>query len=137
LNRHRNIAVSCDEDDGHVGSFGRDLYLPRLDGFERVLLNGSISETLSRRPTFIVLNTEYGRRYLQDPEYAAWMQWLHSEASPYAEAFRYKAPVPAPPVGLFAQMRDREENPFSNLDKINPEIVILQLRDAVPQPHLR
>jgi 4-amino-4-deoxy-L-arabinose transferase-like glycosyltransferase len=120
-----------------VGSFGRDLYLPRLDGFERVPLNGFIDDTLARRPTFIVLNAEYNRRYLSHATHAAWMQWLQSGASPYAEVFRYKAPVPAPAVGLFALMRDRDENPFSNLDKINPEILILQLRESVQQPHLR
>jgi hypothetical protein len=47
-----------------------------------------------------------------------------------AEAFRYRAPIPAWALLQYeAPFRGSGESPITNLDKVNPEMVIYRRRD--------
>lgn len=114
-----------------VASFGQSLYLPRLDRFNHAVVRPGIAETLALAPEFIVLNTELMQPLADDPTRREWLRWLESGEGPYREVFRYKAPAPwYSPLVLDRRFRDRIRDPFTNLDKINPEIAIFRLEPS-------
>jgi hypothetical protein len=110
-----------------VSSFGQLLTLPRMQGLNRVSIRPGIDDTLEKNPDYVIVNIEYLQRYASAPLRMAWLEWLQSGAGPYREVFRYKAPVPwYSPLRLDPRFTDRREDPFTNLDKVNPEIAIFQ-----------
>lgn len=110
-----------------VGSFSPPQSLPRLGRFTQIPIRPGIAETLLENPDFIVVNTEHLLRFAGDPVRMAWIEWLTTGTGPYREVFRYKAPVPwFSPLRFDARFTDRIEDPFTNLDKVNPEIVIFR-----------
>jgi hypothetical protein len=110
-----------------VGSFGQLQTLTRMEGFTHFDIRPGIEDTLQAHPDYIVVNTEHMQRYASDPVRMAWLAWLQSEAGPYREVFRHKSPVPwYSPLRLDGRFTDRAEAPFTNLDKVNPEIAIFQ-----------
>jgi hypothetical protein len=112
-----------------VDEFG---YVPRLDRFRHRQIDATIAETLSARPDFIVVNTEFLARAAADSPERLWLDWLQTEAGPYEAAFRYKAPLGWSALRFHAPFTDRREDDFTNLDKANPEIVIFRRRPEKP-----
>ena len=85
------------------------------------------TSTLATRPQFIVVNTEFMHRYAPGSPRRTWLEWLTSD-SPYAEILRVKSDFRGSAFMWTRTMTDVEEDPYSNLDKINPEIAIYQLK---------
>jgi len=112
-----------------VGAPNQFVYLPRLDRFRRELIFPSIPGTMAARPEYLVLNREYADRYAKDPDAQAWMIWLESGAGPYQEVLRYKSSFGWTPLALDRRFTDRVQDPFTNLDKANPEIAVYRRRD--------
>ena len=113
--------------DAVIGSVGQRLYLPRLEGFFNRSVPPGIEATLAQPPDYIVINTEFMRRFDQDPVRTAWMGWLQAGHGPYRLVFRYKAPMPwYSPIRFDTRFTDGVEDLFSNLDKVNPEIAIFK-----------
>ncbi len=112
-----------------VGAPNQYVYLPRLDRFRRELIFPSIAGTMGARPEYIVLNREYSDRYANDPEAQAWMIWLDSGTGPYQEILRYKSSFRWTPLALDRRFTDRVQDPFTNLDKANPEMSVFRRRD--------
>ena len=112
-----------------VDEFG---YVPRLDRFRHREIAATIEETLSSRPDFIVVNTEFLARSAADSPERLWLDWLQTDPGPYEVAFRYKAPLGWSALAWHARFRDRREDDFTNLDKANPEIVIFRRRPDKP-----
>ena len=110
-----------------VNQFG---YLPRLERYRHRFIQPTRDDTLDARPDFIVVNTEFAKRDGAETPVQRWLTWLGSEESPYREVFRHKQ-VPAwSALSWERRFTDRVEDPFSNLDKINPEIVIYRRHDS-------
>jgi dolichyl-phosphate-mannose-protein mannosyltransferase len=112
-----------------VDEFG---YVPRLDRFRHRQIAATIEETLSSRPDFIVVNTEFLARSPADSPERLWLDWLQTDPGPYETAFRYKAPLGWSALAWHARFSDRREDDFTNLDKANPEIVIFRRRPDKP-----
>jgi hypothetical protein len=112
-----------------VGAPNQFVYLPRLDQFRRELIFPSIPGTMAARPEYVVLNREYSDRYKNDPDALAWLIWLESGTGPYQEVLRYKSNFAWTPLALDRRFTDRVQDPFTNLDKANPEIAVFRRRD--------
>ena len=100
--------------------------IPRLYQFKRAWINPAIDYTLSVNPHYVVVNREHSLRAEPRSQEQRWLEWLESGTSPYHEAFRYKASVAWTPLAFDRRFSDRIQDPFTNLDKANPEIVIFR-----------
>jgi hypothetical protein len=112
-----------------VDEFG---YVPRLDRFRHRQIAATIEETLSARPDFIVVNTEFLARSAADSPERLWLDWLQTDPGPYETAFRYKAPLGWSALAWHVRFSDRREDDFTNLDKANPEIAIFRRKPDKP-----
>ena len=117
--------VQRDETVGAVNQYG---YIPRLYEFRRVWLSPTIEATRALQPDYIVVNREYAARFGPETEEHAWITWLESGASPYDEVLRHKAPLSWTPLAFDRRFTDRVHDPFTNLDKANPEMVVFKRR---------
>jgi hypothetical protein len=108
-----------------VNEFG---YVPRLDEFRHWEMQPTPADTQAIQPAFIVINTEFPLRFPPESPMRTWLAWLESDASPYREVFRYKAPLRWSALAWDSRFLDRREDDFTNLDKANPEIAIFQRR---------
>jgi hypothetical protein len=110
-----------------VGHASMMLYLPRLAGYDRVQLAMTVEQTLALRPDFIVVNTEWMRRFEPGTPRRLWLEWLERGTGPYRLAFRYKDPLRGTAFAWTRRFTDRVEDPLTNLDKANPETAIFEL----------
>jgi hypothetical protein len=117
VQRHEVVAA--------VNQFG---YIPRLYEFKRSWIQPSIAGTLAVGPTYVVINREHAARALPGTAEHAWLAWLESGEGPYDEVLRFKTPVRWTPLALDQRFSDRAQDPFTNLDKINPEIAVFRRR---------
>jgi hypothetical protein len=101
-------------------------YIPRVFEFKRTWIQPSIDYTLAVNPEYVVLNREHSGRSAPGSDEQRWLAWLESGAGPYQEVFRYKASLAWTPLALDDRFSDRIQDPFTNLDKANPEIVIFR-----------
>lgn len=101
-------------------------YLPQLEEFRNTISSPDRETTLATTPEFIVINREVIVRFEADRPERQWLAWLESGAAPYREVFRYKRNPWWSPLRWDRRFSDRKEDPFTNLDKINPEIVIFR-----------
>ena len=115
--------VKKNESVAAVNQYG---YIPRLYQFKRTWINPSIEYTLAINPDYVVVNREHTGRSAPGSEEETWIRWLESGRGPYREVFRYKASLAWTPLVLDNRFSDRIQDPFTNLDKANPEIVIFR-----------
>ena len=106
-----------------VNQFGN---IPRLYDFKRTWISPTIDSTLAAGPDYVVVNREHSLRAAPGTEDARWRSWLESSGGPYEEVFRYKASMAWTPLWWDSRFADRVQDPFTNLDKANPEIVIFR-----------
>jgi len=103
-------------------------YPPVVDPPARVVVvNPSVEAVESAAPDFVVLNARYAERFEADrsPSGRALLRSLEAGTLGLHEAFRYRGPVPAWAVLQHERpMRDTAESLITNLDKVNPEMVI-------------
>lgn len=99
-------------------------YLPRLAGLSQAALRPGIDDTEEARPDFIVINERYVERYRDDPVRQEWLAWLAATDGTYVEVFRYKGGEQSPWSWLTALVGPNFDEPYSNLNKINPAVVV-------------
>jgi hypothetical protein len=116
------------EDGAAVAWTGQAMYLPRLHGLPTRHIQPSIDATLAANPAYIVANAEYAQRYAAGTAGAAWWNWLQSGDSPYELALRRKTRLSWSALSFEPRLWDGREDPFTNVDKINPEIVVFRRR---------
>jgi len=109
-----------------VASFGDRTHLPRFDEFLHLTLEGTREDTLRTSPRFIVVNTRWMKRYPPDSPRGEWLAWLESGRAPYRESLRHRTSMGPSLLRFDRTFTDRVENTYTNLDKINPEIVIFE-----------
>jgi hypothetical protein len=114
-----------------VGIVGRS-YMPRIAPPARAaVLEPSSDAVLQASPDLVVVNARFSERYAQarDPAGRKLLAGLADGSLGYDEAFRYRAPVPAWALLQYeAPMRGASESAWTNLDKINPEMVVYRRR---------
>ncbi len=108
-----------------VDEFG---YLPRLDRFRHKQIEPTIEDTLSNKPEFVVVNTEFLARAPEGSPVRLWLDWLQADNGPYQVVLRHKASLGPSALAWHSRFTDRREDDFTNLDKANPEIVIFKRR---------
>ncbi len=109
-----------------VASVWQAGYQPRLEAFRHQEIAPTVEGTLGAAPDFIVVNREFVRRYPDGAPMPTWLGWLESTESPYVEAWRWKDPLRGTELAWWPTFTDRLESPFTNLDKVNPEIVVFR-----------
>jgi 4-amino-4-deoxy-L-arabinose transferase-like glycosyltransferase len=96
-----------------------------------VTVDASVDAVTRAAPDLIVLNARYAGRFDHErsPDGRLLLKALEDGTLGYEEVLRYRSPVPAWAVLRHERpMRGSEEAPFTNLDKVNPEMVIYRRR---------
>jgi hypothetical protein len=114
-----------------VGLIGRS-YMPRIDPPALVItVEPEVEAVRKAPPDLLILNARFARRFEQAraPEGRALLRALEDGSLGYDEAFRYRARVPAWALLQYeAPFRGSGESPLTNLDKVNPEMVVYRRR---------
>jgi hypothetical protein len=114
-----------------VGLVGRS-YMPRIEPPARVVVVEPSAEAVLRAsPELVVVNARFARRFerARAPEGRALMRALADGSLGYEEAFRYRARIPAWAVLQHeAPFLGSAESALTNLDKVNPEMVVYRRR---------
>lgn len=117
--------------DTTVAVVGRS-YMPYLGLPPNVVIVDAAPEDIRRAAAdLVVLNARFAQRYKLQSSSAgrALLRGLDDGSLGYAEAFRYRAPIPVWALLQYeAPFRGSGESPITNLDKINPEMVIYRRR---------
>ena len=120
------IAASTDAG-SVVGLLGRS-YMPRIEPPARTVIVEARPDAVSQAsPDLLVVNARFAERFEQarDPQGRALLRALENRSLGYEEAFRYRAAIPAWAVLRYeAPFRGQSESPLTNLDKVNPEMVV-------------
>lgn len=110
-----------------VGLVGRS-YMPRIDPPARVItVEPEIEAVRQAPPDLLILNARFARRFEQAraPEGRSLLRALEDGSLGYDEAFRYRARIPAWALLQYeAPFRGSGESSLTNLDKVNPEMVV-------------
>jgi hypothetical protein len=108
-----------------VAFTGRREYLPRLDAFDPIDLVPAAEDLVWVRPDALVVNWPYALRSGSDPGTRQFYEQLESGALPYRLALRARGTAWTL-LGLSPRLRPEEDSPFTNLNKINPEIRVYE-----------
>jgi hypothetical protein len=108
-------------------------YLPRVTGLDIHPMAPTIEETLTIRPQFIIVNPEFMRRFAPERHETAWWRWLSGETSPYRIAYHKKQRPSWLALSYEPRLYSGVQDPYTNLGKINPEIVVFKRRESVRQ----
>ena len=111
-----------------VGVFGPAAYLPR-PWHLRFLPIGPYWDVMEIvAPEFLVVNTEHAQRERDAAFYRPLLEGTHEVYRPVA---RFKSPPGLAVLAWSPVFQNGREDPLTNLDKINPEIVIFERRPAL------
>ena len=111
--------------DEPVGLLAPIQYLPRLRERPRLEIEPVLESLAGQRPCVIVANTRYAARFGQTEAGQALLAALADGSLGCREAFRHRGSLPSwATLQYESWMRASHESGYSNLDKINPEIVI-------------
>ena len=111
-----------------VAYTGHAEYLPRIQRFEafEVVPEGDILTAAG--VDVLVVSWPYAVRFRGKPEVWQFYEQLESGALPYRLTLRAKASIRTP-LALFSRLNADEASPFTNLNKINPEIRVYERTD--------
>lgn len=114
-----------------VGLYGPARYLPRVADHREihpVVLGTPLA------PDVFVVNRDYARRHLDDPEVAGALAALEGGALPYRLVLDCRPALPAD-FGLLAAVADLGARGLTNLDKIAPPIAVYSRVPVAPFRH--
>ena len=111
-----------------VGLLGAGEYMPVIEPPALPIRVYADVEGLARvKPELLVVNARYAKRYEARPEGRVLLAGLDDGSLGYREVFRYRAPIPAWALLQYAApFSGTRESILTNLDKVNPEMVIYQ-----------
>jgi hypothetical protein len=108
-----------------VGMLAPTLYAPRVGARQRVDLEPTLASLTEARPCFVVVNTRHAARFEATAEGRELLAALAKGSLGYREAFRYRGSLPFWATLQYEPwVQAPYESGYSNLDKVNPEIVI-------------
>jgi hypothetical protein len=111
-----------------VAYTGRIEYLPRLERFSAMEVAPTGGDLAASGADVLVVNWQYAQRAHTDPVRWQFYDQLDSGALPWRLALRAKTPLWTP-LGLFPRLNAVDASPFTNLNKINPEIRVYERTD--------
>ena len=115
-----------------VGLVGGRAYMPRIAPPAQVTtVEPRVEAVRQASPDLLVLNARLAGRFekARAPEGRALLRALQDGSLGYDEVFRYRAPLPAWALLQYeAAFRGAAESPLTNLDKVNPEMVVYRRR---------
>ena len=111
-----------------VGALGPAAYLPRPWRLRFLPMDPHWDVMEIVAPAYLVVNTEYARRERDRAFYQPLLDGTHDVYRPVA---RFKSPPGLAVLAWGPAFHDGREDPLTNLDKINPEIVIFERRPAL------
>ncbi len=109
-----------------VGMAGPRAYLPRTYPLPTIDVHLDWSEIATAPPEYLVVNLEHARRPRDRAFFAPLLDGTESHYEPVA---RFKSPPGLALLAYFDVFRNGQEDPTTNLDKINPEIGVFVRRD--------
>jgi hypothetical protein len=116
--------------DARIGTAGITKYLPRIHPIQQMTLD---TEGLrNERPEFVVLNGEHMRRYPLETDEGRLFAALKA-GSGYRLILQHKTSIPLAVLTRQPEISNRFEDAATNLDKINPEILVFQKIQAEKQ----
>jgi 4-amino-4-deoxy-L-arabinose transferase-like glycosyltransferase len=110
-----------------VAAVGPLEYLPRLDGLRWRRLGPSVARLDQVRPDVVVVNADYARRADEGTGERAFYAALDEGSLGYAVALRHRSDPPSL-LDTAALRREGRDRIWSNLDKVDPEIVVYRRR---------
>ncbi|HSP90920.1 MAG TPA: glycosyltransferase family 39 protein [Vicinamibacterales bacterium] len=117
-----------------VGLVGGRTYMPRIAPPAQVTtVEPTVEAVRQASPDVLVLNARFARRFEQAraPEGRALLRALEDGSLGYDEVLRYRSPVPSWALLQYEEpFQGSGESPLTNLDKVNPEIVVYRRRGA-------
>ncbi len=113
-----------------VAAVGPLEYLPRLDGLNWRRLGPAASRLAQVQPDVVVVNADYARRADEGTGERAFYSALDDGSLGYQVALRHRTD-PRVLLDLAALRRDGRDRIWSNLDKVDPEIVVYR-RSVIP-----
>jgi hypothetical protein len=106
-----------------VAAVGPLEYLPRLDGLHWRRLGPAAIRVTQIHPDFVVVNADYARRADEGTGERAFYTALDDGSLGYEVALRHRA-GPRVFLDTDALRREGRDRIWSNLDKVDPEIVV-------------
>ncbi|HSK11235.1 MAG TPA: glycosyltransferase family 39 protein [Vicinamibacterales bacterium] len=118
-----------------VGLLGGRNYMPAFGASVRSARVMVEAEDLARvSPDLLVVNARLASRYEVLPAGRELLRGLEDGSLGYREVFRYRAPMPAWALLQYtAAFAGTRESELTNLDKVNPEVVIYERRQGAPR----
>lgn len=114
---------------GHVvGMAGPRAYLPRTYPLPTTDVQLDWTEIAFAPPEYLVVNLEHARRPRDRAFFAPLLDGTHQDYEPVAT---FKSPPGLALLAYFDVFRNGQEDPTTNLDKINPEIGVFARRDVI------
>jgi 4-amino-4-deoxy-L-arabinose transferase-like glycosyltransferase len=119
-----------------VGMLGGSSYLPAFGGrFRTIDVNPRVEDLARIDPDLLVVNARLANRYEALPEGRALLRRIEDGSLGYREVFRRRTPMPAWALLQYtAPFRGGRESELTNLDKVNPEVVIYRKAGPPPVP---
>ena len=111
-----------------VGALGPAAYLPRPWRLRFLPIGPHWDVVEIVAPAYLVVNAEYARRERDAGFYRPLLDGTHPIYRPVA---RFKSPPGLAVLAWSPVFQNGREDPLTNLDKINPEIVIFERRPAL------
>ncbi len=111
-----------------VGVFGPAAYLPRPWNVRFLPIGPYWDVVEIVAPEFLVVNTDHARRERDAAFYQPLLDGNHAVYHPVA---RFKSPPGLAVLAWSPVFQNGREDPLTNLDKINPEIVIFERRPTL------
>lgn len=112
-----------------VAAVGPLEYLPRLDGLNWRRLGPAASRLAQVHPDVVVVNADYARRADEGTGERAFYSALDDGSLGYQVALRHRSD-PRVLLDMAALRRDGRDRIWSNLDKVDPEIVVYRRAPA-------
>jgi Dolichyl-phosphate-mannose-protein mannosyltransferase len=112
-----------------VAAVGPLEYLPRLDGLSWRRLGPAASRLAQVHPDVVVVNADYARRADEGTGERAFYSALDDGSLGYQVALRHRSD-PRVLLDMAALRRDGRDRIWSNLDKVDPEIVVYRRAPA-------
>lgn len=110
-----------------IGLVGILQYLPQVDGFACIPLAPTAHALLTHHPPYVAVNLDHLSRYARDATISSFTRRLLKGDEGYTPIFDARSTLP---WWSFARtidvLRHEGGSPFTNLDKVNPRIIILE-----------
>ncbi len=116
--------------DTRIAAEGSSIYLPRQSVLLWTRIGADAIALRTERPDFLILNAGYRTRASEEPGPSAFYRSLDDGSAHYRQALRYRAEWPFSVLRWEPRFNGRDQDPFSNVSKVNPLIEVYERIDG-------